>query len=446
MAVLGRLLEPITFGIFALLIAIHSFLFPIVDFGLTPVYIKITKVTQETKNVFFSLNIFLGFLYGFLFLGISFLFEQDGFTRYAFAFILSILFFSFNQQSIANLIREHQQKIIMYIDVISLFLSALLAILLAYLGHGIHALLAQQLAIQILRTLILRVVYPQSYKITNINTIKNYKNDILFSTKILSSRIINGFSLSYDKLLISNFFGLTALGLYSKAFELSRYPNATIGTVIASPILAFLARKPKEEVRDLYPIIGNVIFFLSANILIFLIFYGEWFVVFLLGQQWVSSGIYLQILSLWGIGKVIHGILITLYTNEEMMGIFTAYSIVALLINAAMFILGYFLTRNIVATILFFSISHLVIWASLYFYSLYKFSKLQGLLDGIIFFSFNSIIFSFIIYYFNVSYFDQSEYKPLSALIFYVTGMLITFLFFIITNGKLLLNIRKLKD
>ena len=84
-------------------------------------------------------------------------------------------------------------------------------------------------------------------------------------------------------------------------------------------------------------------------------------------------------------------------------------------------------------------------WAGLYLHGLHKFSKLQGLIDGVIFVSLNSIVFSIVVFCFKVSHFYESEYKLVVALLSYIVGMLITYLFVVAINANLLLNIKKLK-
>ncbi|HIM76060.1 MAG TPA: hypothetical protein EYM48_07840, partial [Campylobacterales bacterium] len=373
-AILGRLIEPSVFGIFALLFAIHSLLFPIVDFGLTPVYIKLDIITSETKNVFFTLNIILGLIYSVLFLMITPFINQNNFFIYSLLFILSVIIVSFNQQPLANLARDNNQKTIMIITFLSTFLSAIIAMIMAYYNFGIYALIIQVVIQPLILNILLRFTIPYKYEFANFNSIKKYKNEIILSSHILGSRITNGISLSYDKFLIGKFFNMDVLGFYSKSFQLVRFPDANISTALGSPIYSYLARKTKEESKFLYSYIGNFIFFISGNLSIFLIVYGDWAIIFLLGKQWIGAAIYIKLLGIWGIGKVLHGILIIFYTNEKIMNIFTKYSIIALVINAIVFILSYYLFDDIITTIMYFSISNLVVWGILYMYSMYRYS------------------------------------------------------------------------
>ena len=446
MAVLGRLLEPTTFGVFALLFSVHNLLIPLVDFGLTPVYLKKEKITQETKNVFFTLNLILGVLYGILFWGVATFMLETDVAKYSPVFIISTLLFAYNQQNIANLTRQQNQKSLMFINLLSTITATAIAIVIAYLGYQIYALLMQQLAKAAIATVITKKISPHKFKLTNKKTIQSYREDIIFSITIMGSRIINGISLTYDKFLVNNFFGLTVLGYYSRTFELSRYPNASIGAVVSTPILAYLARKPANEARKLYPAVSNLVFFLTANILLFLVLFGDWFIVFLLGPNWYDAGIFMQLLSIWGIGKIFHGLLITIYTNEKLMILFTKFSIAALLINITVFLTTYITTLNATQTIGSFALSNLIIWFVLYLYSIYYFSHQKGIVESLKFIVLNCTAFTTTIYFLKVAYFDQSTLKFILGPVIYFFGMFATIILLYVIDKKMLLGLRDLKE
>ena len=58
--ILGRLLTPAEFGIFGLVITVQAFFKPFIDMGLLPAFVKLSAVTEVTRNVFFTVNIFVG--------------------------------------------------------------------------------------------------------------------------------------------------------------------------------------------------------------------------------------------------------------------------------------------------------------------------------------------------------------------------------------------------
>jgi teichuronic acid exporter len=446
-AVLGRLIEPSIFGIFAILLAIHALLFSIVDFGLTPVFIKLNKVTSEVKNVFFTLNILLGIGYVVLFLIISLFIDKEDLIIYSMIFSISVIIISINQQPIANLLRQHHQKKMMIFTFVSTFIAACIAIVLAYYDFGIYALLAQQLFLQMVMYFFLRRNDNHQYSIVGLNAINKYKSDIVFSFHILVSRIINGVSLSYDKFFIGKFFGMESLGLYSKAFQFGRVPNANLGVAFSTPIFSFIVRKSEVEAKKLYPIIGNFIFFIAGNLAMFLIIYGDWFIVFLMGENWIEAGSYLQILAIWGVGKVLHGILIIIYTNEKKMGEFSIYSMISLILNMVIFLGAYFFSKDIITTILYFSISNIIIWIFLYLITLYKYSlKWESLKDTLFFHLLNSTTFYFILSILKDEYFLNSEYKWMVVIPIYLLALGASFIFIFIFNKRLLLDIQTLRS
>lgn len=446
-AVLGRLIEPSVFGVFALLVAIHSLLFPIVDLGLTPAFVKLHEVTPETKDVFFTINVFAGLIYGVVFIAIAPFVEQENFILYSLIYILSVLIISINQQSLANLIRNNNQKKIMFLTFFSTLVSVFVAILFAYYNFNIYALLAQQITQPLIMFILLKVNDDHRYKIKQFKVLVKYKSNIIFSMKILSSRIINGISLSFDKFLISSFFGVTSLGYYTKSFQLAIFPNANIGVALSTPIFSFIARKSKAESKELYPIIGNFIFFISGNLSIFLIVYGDWLIEFLLGDNWRSAGVYLQTLGLWGVGRVLHGVLIIIYTNENKMGVFSIYSMVALMLNFLVFMYGYYISKEILDTIFYFSMSNLIIWLCIYMYTMYEYSlKIESLIYSVVFYAVNSFVFYGVLYFMKYKYFLSSDNKWLIITPIYLVALLTSFLFVFAVDKRLLLDIKKLRN
>jgi PST family polysaccharide transporter len=362
-------------------------------------------------------------------------------------FAISVMLISINQQPIANLLRQHHQKKMMIFKVVSTFMAFCLAIVLAYYDFGIYALLAQQLFSQVVMYFLLKRNDNYQYTIVGLRVIYKYKSDIVFSLRILASRIINGVSLSYDKFFIGKFFGMEALGLYSKAFQFGRVPNANVGTALSTPIYSFIVGKSEEEAKKLYPIIGNFIFFIAGNLAIFLIIYGDWFIVFLMGENWIEAGPYLQICAIWGVGKVLHGILIIIYTNEKKMGEFSIYSMIALILNVIIFLGVYIFSKDMITTILYYSISNIMIWIFLYLITLYKYSlKWEPLKDTLFFHLLNTSTFYFILSILKDEYFSSSEYKWIMVILIYLLALGASFTFIYVFNKRLLLDIQKLRS
>jgi O-antigen/teichoic acid export membrane protein len=76
LAVLGRIIAPETFGVFALLIAVQTVLLPLIDLGLTPAYVKMEIVDSNVNNAFFTTNFALAIINSIAFIAASFFISE----------------------------------------------------------------------------------------------------------------------------------------------------------------------------------------------------------------------------------------------------------------------------------------------------------------------------------------------------------------------------------
>ena len=129
------------------------------------------------------------------------------------------------------------------------------------------------------------------------------------------------------------------------------------------------------------------------------------------------------------------------------MGEFSIHSIVALILNAVIFLIAYFFSKDITTTILYFSISNMLIWIFLYLITLYKYSlKWESLKDTLYFHLLNSTVFYFILSISKDEYFSNSEYKWIVAILIYLLALGASFILIFIFNKRLLIDIQTLRS
>lgn len=445
-AVLGRILDPSVFGIYALLMAVHAFLLPLIGFGLAPVYIKKKHINKEYENSLFTLYMFLFCIYVVIFMLISLFIKLPHLYIYTSIVLTGVFFLSLGQQKIAVLERQNNQKDIMKVNTIANILSVSIAILLAYTHYGIYALFAQFFFNALFRNMLLVKYTDVRYSFVSLKTLQKYKGDIVEAYHIFTSRVVNGLALSYDKFFLSYFFSMDIIGFYSKAFQLARFPDANISSALANPIFAYLAKKDSKEASHLYGVISHFIFFTAGNIALFFSMYGDWFMVFLLGDQWVEAGYYLQILSIWGVAKVFHGILNIIYTKEGKMDLFARYSLYILVCNGTTFIAVAYIFQNIYVVLYTFSFLNLLLWFFLFCWTLYKYSGKVVLFNGIKFLFLNVVGFVSILLYAKYTFFIESSFQFFMILPIFLVALFGSFLLIYIFKKQLLFDIRYLKE
>ena len=106
LAILGRLILPQSFGIFAILIAIQMILLPLIDLGLTPAYVKMKKVDKNVSNAFFTTNFLLAIVNSIFYVGACFFINEKDILYYALIFLFVTFFSSLSQQPLAILVRK----------------------------------------------------------------------------------------------------------------------------------------------------------------------------------------------------------------------------------------------------------------------------------------------------------------------------------------------------
>lgn len=265
--VLARLIPVEDHGIYALSYAIYLLFQPFLDFGLTPVYIKIASVTNSTNSVFFFMNIFIG-------VGIAAVmmtsspFIADFFGHNVLIWLLciqaiSVVLLSAGNQPISQLFRNKQFLSAESVRNVSALLSLLIAIYLAIIGWGIWALAAKFLLNALFRLLAVLWLVKPTYRWINFSLLKEYTSSIKFGGFITASRILAGYTNNLDKLIIGKMFGESALGHYEKATVIVDKPN-NLRNALTTPAFAHLARMSKSRYTENYYLIAYLFGFFAG--------------------------------------------------------------------------------------------------------------------------------------------------------------------------------------
>lgn len=131
-----------------------------------------------------------------------------------------------------------------------------------------------------------------------------------------------------DVLMLGSLIDTEAVGLYSVALrgsELLEFVYASISTAFAPTFASYFANEKIDKLQSLAKKSAYIIFVLSIPLLIFLIFFGEWY-LFLFGKEFLTAKPLLVILCLGQIINIITGsvtviLVMTKYTREAAIGL-----------------------------------------------------------------------------------------------------------------------------
>ncbi len=310
--ILARLLTPDDYGAIGMLMIFIAVANTFVDGGFGSALIQKKEPTNEDYSTIFWWNMFLSLvLYGVLYVcapAVASFYDLPLLSQVlriqGFVLILNAL--STIQQN--QLRKQLKFKRLASVTVVSAILSASLAIVLAYMGWGVWALVAQQLMLSGFTTILLWMLnkwYPSL-----VFSKESFKQLFGFGGYILGSNLINTLCNNVQGLLIGKFFSPTTLGYYTQAFKLEQVLSNSISSVVdhvSYPVLSEL-QDDNNALKKLLKKLTLIIAFISTPILLIFVVISEPIIMLLYSDKWLPSVEYLQILCVAGIAVCLQGI------------------------------------------------------------------------------------------------------------------------------------------
>ena len=184
------------------------------------------------------------------------------------------------------------------VDMVAVFVSGGVGLLLALLGFAYWG-LALQLVVQCLVGTLLRW-YFSGWRPTFSFTISPIKEMFGFSSKILFNNILAHVNSNIFSVLLGKFYTKTDTGYYSQGSKWMALGNTTISTMIngvAQPVLVEV-KEDVERQKNVFRKMLRFGAFVSFPALLGLAFVAKEFVWITVGEKWMESVPYLQILTI----------------------------------------------------------------------------------------------------------------------------------------------------
>ena len=310
--VLARLLTPDDYGTIGMLMIFIAVANTFVDGGFGSALIQKKEPTQEDYSTIFWWNMFLSIvLYGLLYLGAPAVARFYNLPLLCDVLRVQGIVLIINALSIIqqNQLRKQLKfKRLATVTVISAILSAGTAIILAYIGWGVWALVAQQLMLSGFTAILLWILnkwYPSL-----VFSKESFKQLFGFGGFILASGLTNTLCSNLKGLLIGRFFSAATLGYYSQAFKLEQVISTSLSNVldqVSYPVLAGLQKDPNAFKSTLKKLTLSVAF-ITTPIMLILVLIAEPTIVLLYSGKWLPSVYFLQVLCVAGIAACLQTI------------------------------------------------------------------------------------------------------------------------------------------
>lgn len=307
---LVRLLMPEAFGLVGMAAVFTAFLSIMGELGMAAALIqrKQAELTEAHWQTAFTLSFIISTAAWFLILIALAPFAAVFYGEPEVSLILSVLGFglvidSFSVVPRTKLVRGLRFKTISITSMVSVIVSSTLAILMAYNGYGVWALVARTLTSSLLKCLILWIYVGWLPRIRFSK--KAFRELFGFSAYVFMERMLMFLLGNIDYALIGKLLGATALGIYALAFTLTDIARKQVMGVFNTVLFPVYAKlqddRPKAGGYFLKVVRYNTL--LIAPLMFILLLDAEPIILLFFGQSWQAAAFPLQILAL---GTMIH--------------------------------------------------------------------------------------------------------------------------------------------
>ena len=343
-AVIARFLTPEDFGLVAMVAVFTSFILIFRDFGLSAALIQRKELHEEHLSSSFWINVMAGFLLSLAMAALApaiALFYNEGRLVLITIFLGSTFFISsFSIVQSALFVKEMKFKSLAIVEITALFISGIVAIVLAVAGFGVWSLVWQQITMNFIMTVLIWILSrwrPRFF--FRWNRVQEFLG---FGLNLTGFNFVNYFNRHLDNLLIGKFLGSIPLGFYNLAYRILLFPIVNISWVIGRVMFPGLSaiQADKNRVKDVYIKATRYIALISFPLMIGVLIVAPEFVRVVFGPQWERSIFLIQILALVGFIQSVGTSVGWIYMSQGRTNILFKWGIITLFVYTTSFILG----------------------------------------------------------------------------------------------------------
>jgi teichuronic acid exporter len=298
--ILARLLTPAEFGLIGMTSIFIAVSESIIRSGFSDALIRKNHCTQDDYSTVFAYNLFVGlFFVALLYFtapAISNFFSEPKLKTIirVLSIVLIIESITIIQRTILTLRVDF--KLQARISIIASSGSGILAIILAYRGFGVWSLVALTLTKEVLNSLFLWLW--NNWRPALIFNKSSFMELFGFGSKLLVSGLLDTIYYNIYNLAIGKYYSASDLGYYTRANNFSSLPSRNINMVlnrVTYPVLAEIQDDP-ATMKDVYRRIIRSVMLVTFVLMFGLAAVAEPMVISFIGEKWRPSIIYLQML------------------------------------------------------------------------------------------------------------------------------------------------------
>jgi teichuronic acid exporter len=298
--IIARLVAPEDYGLIAMLAIFLAIAQSFIDSGFSNALIQ-NQVRSETDcSTVFFFNIFIALVFYFILYFISpaiaNFYERPILRDLTRLVSLSIIISSFSNVHLAINIIAHDFKTQAKSSLLSILISGILGIILAYNGYGVWALVIQSLTNQLLFTIFL-------WKFTKWHPIlvfsrKSFKTLFSFGSRLLVSGLLHTIYMNLYSIIIGKLYSASKVGYFNQANTLSNFLSINITNILTRAVYPIQCelQNDKEKLKIVLIQYKRITIFIIFPLLVGVYVLSEPLIHILLTDKWMPSVNLLKIL------------------------------------------------------------------------------------------------------------------------------------------------------
>lgn len=299
--ILARILLPEHYGVIGVLMVFIAISQTVADSGLGQALIQKKNATYIDECSIFYTNILLSILM-YLALYLSALWIARFYDMPQLNILTKVLGLQLVIQSFGLIHSTLLTKLIDFktqaiITLVSVTVSGIIGIIMAYNGFGVWSLVAQILSNSILNTvgLWVRCDWRPSFRYS----FQSIRSLLGFGSKVLASSLLDTFFRNIYTIVIGKLFSPADLGLYARGKSLVELPTQTLAVIVRRVSFSIFSsiNDDRARIKRGMQKILIVLFFLNCPIVTGVAITADTFVYVLLTEKWAQCIPYIRLLS-----------------------------------------------------------------------------------------------------------------------------------------------------
>ena len=301
-SIMSRILTREDFGVYAAIAAITAIFYSIAEAGIGSAIIQTKDVSVGYRNTAFTLSFTIGFIIAAIMSlaadNISILIVDERLKIPIIMMSTTIFFNGLLSVFLGWMYRQLQFLRVGIIQIVSLVVSSLFGIYLAYNGYGYYSIVYKGIIYSLLSLLIAFFFVGTKFKFELKS--EYIKSIINFGGWLTASVIIRNVAQQIDRLMMSKLLSVSMLGAYNRpkdfVSQISNKLNGIFDTVLF-PILSSIQDDNKSIISSLKKSMYFLNLF-SFLLCAFFIFNSRLIIKIFLGEEWMDLNLLLKVISL----------------------------------------------------------------------------------------------------------------------------------------------------